>query len=168
MLRNEDFINDKADAGDIGAGHAVTAFYELTPPCNASGADGLKYQAAPPKPVAATDGSLTVKLRHKHPDSGESRLIEFPLAGNALAFDKADADFQFATAVALFGMKPRGMKETKEIGWNKVLELAKPGLAADDAAEDRAEFAGLLKKLAGARARIVSPPAEVVPVDRQR
>ncbi|MES2924884.1 MAG: VWA domain-containing protein [Verrucomicrobiota bacterium] len=163
VLRNEDFSNDKVDAGDIGAGHTVTAFYELTPPGTASGTDNLKYQAAPPKPATTTDEWLTVKLRHKHPDGDESRLIEFPLTGDALALDRTDADFQFATAAALFGMKLRGMDEVKDIGWDKVLELAKPGLA-DDATEDRAEFVGLVKKLAGSRERIVPAPAEVTPV----
>jgi Ca-activated chloride channel family protein len=137
VLHNEDFSNDKVDAGDIGAGHTVTAFYELIPP----GAADLKYQA-----TDATDEWLTVKLRHKHPDGDESRLIEFPLTGEVPAIDKTDADFQFATAAALFGMKLRGMEEVRQIAWDKVLELARPGLA-DDASEDRAEFVELVKKL---------------------
>ncbi len=163
VLRNEDFANDKVDAGDIGAGHTVTAFYELSPP--GSGTDKLKYQAASPKPAAITDEWLTVKLRHKHPDGDESRLIEFPLTGDAPALDKTDADFKFATAAALFGMKLREMDEVKDIGWDKVLELAKPGLA-NDATEDRAEFVELVKKLAATRGRIVPAPAEVTPVER--
>ncbi len=150
VLRNEDFANDKVDAGDIGAGHTVTAFYELTPP--GAGTDGLKYQTSTPKPAATTDEWLTVKLRHKHPDGDDSRLIEFPLTGEAPALDKTDADFQFSTAAALFGMKLRGMDEVKDIGWDKVLDLAKPGLAAD-VTEDRAEFVELVKKLAGTRER---------------
>ena len=165
VLRNEDFANDKVDAGDIGAGHTVTAFYELTPP--GAGTDGLKYQTSTPKPATTTDEWLTVKLRHKHPDGDDSRLIEFPLTGDAPALDKTDADFQFSTAAALFGMKLRGMDEVKDIGWDKVLELAKPGLA-NDATEDRAEFVELVKKLAGTRERIVPAPAEVTPVERGR
>ena len=156
VLRNEDFSNDKVDAGDIGAGHTVTAFYELTPP----GTEGLKYQSA------ATDEWLTVKLRHKHPDGDESRLIEFPLTGGVPALDKTDADFQFATAAALYGMKLRGMAEVKDFAWEKVLELAKPGLA-NDAAEDRAEFVGLVNKLRGGKGPNAGD-AEVVPVDRDR
>ena len=144
VLRNKDFANDKVDAGDIGAGHTVTAFYELTPP----GTDNLKYHAALTKP-AVTDEWLTVKLRHKHPDGEESRHIEFSLTGDPLAFDKTDADFQFAAAAALFGMKLRQMDEVKDIAWDKVLDLAKSGLAADDATEDRAEFVELVKKLGG-------------------
>jgi Ca-activated chloride channel family protein len=165
VLRNEDFHNDKIDAGDIGAGHTVTAFYELTPPGTALLTGVLKYQPALPKPAATTDEWLTVKLRHKHPDGVESSKIEFPLTGDALALDKTDADFQFATAAALFGMKLRGMEEVKAIAWEKVIELAKPGLG-DDSSEDRAEFVGLVKKLAGTRERAVSAPAEVVPMER--
>ena len=163
VLRNEDFNNDKVDAGDIGAGHTVTAFYELTPPGESSGTgtDVLKYHAAPAKP-AATDDWLTVKLRYKHPDGDESRKIEFPLTGDAQSLDKTDPDFQFATAAALFGMKLRGMEEVRETPWEKVLELAKPGLA-NDPNEDRAEFVELVKKLNQVRERIVPAPAEVAP-----
>ncbi len=165
VLRNEDFNNDKVDAGDIGAGHTVTAFYELTPPGAAAGTDVLKYQTEAVKPVT-TNEWLTVKLRYKHPDGDESSKIEFPLTGDPLALDKTDADFQSATAAALFGMKLRGMEEVREIAWEKVIDLAKPGLA-DDATEDRAEFVGLVKKLAGSHARMVTPPAQIVPANRK-
>lgn len=148
VLRNEDFNNDKVDAGDIGAGHTVTAFYELAAPGSAAATDPLKYRATAEKPAAvpATDEWLTVKLRHKHPDGDESRKIEFPLTGTPATADQTDADFQFATAVALFGMKLRGMDEVREVSWKRVLELARPGLA-NDANEDRAEFVGLVEKL---------------------
>jgi Ca-activated chloride channel family protein len=166
VLRNEDFNNDKVDAGDIGAGHTVTAFYELTPPGSTAATDGLKYQNAPAQPAISNEW-LTVKLRYKHPDGNDSRKIEFPLTGDAADPRQTDADFQFATAAALFGMKLRGMDEVREIGWDKVLELAMPGLA-DDATEDRAEFADLLRKLGGDKTRILPVPAEVRPMDRHR
>ena len=73
--------------------------------------------------------------------------------------------FHLTTAAVLFGMKLRGMDEVKTTGWDKVIELAKPGLA-DDSTEDRAEFVELVKKLAGTRERAVSAPAEVVPMER--
>ena len=164
VLRNQDFDNDKIDAGDIGAGHTVTAFYELTPP--GASTNALKYQASPERP-AVSDEWLTVKLRHKHPEGDESSKVEFPLSGNAVALDQADPDFQFAAAVALFGMKLRGMEEVRDIGWENVIVLASPGLA-DDAAEDRAEFVELVRKLGGSRARIVPPPAEVTSPGRNR
>jgi Ca-activated chloride channel family protein len=166
VLRNEDFKNDKVDAGDIGAGHTVTAFYELTPPGNTVGTDGLKYQAATPKPAASNEW-LTVKLRHKHPEGNDSSLTEFPLTGEAAALDKTDTDFQFATAVALFGMKLRGMDEVSETPWQNVLDLAKTGLA-DDKNEDRAEFVGLVRKLGGDNEGKLPPlPAEVMPQNRR-
>jgi len=156
VLRNQDFDNDKIDAGDIGAGHTVTAFYELTPP--SASENTLKYQTIP----ATSEEWLTVKLRHKHPEGDESSKVEFPLSGSAVALDHADADFQFAAAVALFGMKLRGMEEVRDIGWEKVMTLAQPGLA-DDAAEDRAEFVELVRKFGGVRPGNAPPPAEVMP-----
>lgn len=166
VLRNEDFANDKIDAGDIGAGHTVTAFYELTPP--GAETDGLKYQEALAKPGSVTNEWLTVKLRYKHPDGDESSKIEFSLTGDSAALSKAAADFQFATAAALLGMKLRGMDEAKDISWDQIIALATPGLA-DDGNEDRAEFVGLVKKLAGhVHERIVPAPAEVAPGTSQR
>jgi len=160
VLKNEDFNNDKVDAGDIGAGHTVTAFYELTSPGEGAGTDTLKYQSAPEKPAASAEW-LTVKLRHKHPEGDESSKIEFPLTGEVQALDKTEPDFQFATAVALFGMKLRGMDEVRDFGWDKIIALATPGLA-NDATEDRAEFVGLLKKLAGT-VKVLPEPAEISP-----
>ncbi|MCX6864957.1 MAG: DUF3520 domain-containing protein [Verrucomicrobia bacterium] len=161
VLRNEDLNNDKVDAGDIGAGHSVTAFYELKPSGAAADTDALKYQTFPPQQVTSNEW-LTVKLRYKHPAGDESRRIEFALTGDALALDKVDADYQFATAVALFGMKLRAMEEVRETAWEKVLTLAQPGLT-DDPTEDRAEFVELVKKLAGQKRRILPAPAEVRP-----
>jgi Ca-activated chloride channel family protein len=160
VLKNEDFTNDKVDAGDIGAGHTVTAFYEITPKPMAGGTDALKYRASS-KPAEPSNEWLTVKLRHKHPDGDESRGIEFALTGEARPFAESDRDFQFAGAVALFGMKLRGMEDAADVAWDQVRELAKPGLA-EDADEDRAEFVKLLDRLAGSRPALVPAPAEVI------
>jgi len=162
VLRNEDFSNDKVDAGDIGAGHTVTAFYELMPPGTANASNGLKYQPVTQEIANNTNEWLTVNLRHKHPEGDQSSLTEFALTGAAAALDQMEPDYQFATAVALFGMKLRGMDETRGIPWDRVLALAKAGLA-DDANEDRAEFVELVRKLGGTREEIAPPPAEVVP-----
>ena len=83
----EDFRNDRKDAGDIGAGHTVTAIYEVVPAGkNPPGSvDPLKYQkteqkTAEPKEVGVKNGEvLTVKLRYKDPDGSTSKLIEVPL-----------------------------------------------------------------------------------------
>jgi len=159
MLRNEDFNNGQVDAGDIGAGHTATAFYELTPPRMSPVTDDLKYQTTPVKP-AASDEWLTVKLRYKHPAGEDSRTIEFALAGEAAALAQTDADFQFATAAALFGMKLRAMDEVGRIGWDQVLALTRPGLASDTT-QDRAEFVNLVRSLASQETRILAAPADV-------
>ena len=152
VLKNEDFNNDKVDAGDIGAGHTVTAFYEIVPAGAgvANGAiDPLKYQKEE-RPVAALPGSsdewLTLKLRHKHPEGDISALQESVVEGAALPWQESGADFQFATAVAMFGMKLRGMEEASAIPWQSVRQLATPGLQ-NDGNESRAEFVELIGAL---------------------
>ena len=154
VLKNEDFNNDKIDAGEIGAGHTVTAFYEIVPagsPQPAGDVDPLKYQkeVAPAvvKPdVVSSDEWLTLKLRHKHPEGDISSLQESVLKGEATAWQKSGDDFQFATAVAMFGMKLRGMGDASEISWEGVRELARSGLK-NDKNEDRAEFIELIGEL---------------------
>ncbi len=156
QLRNEDFNNDKVDAGDIGAGHTVTAFYEISPADapqpNGGGIDPLKYQQAveTPKPAveakAPSDEWLTLKLRHKSPEGDISSLQESVVKGPAIRWQESDGDFSFASAVALFGMKLRGMDEAKAINWQQIRELATPGLK-DDRHENRAEFIGMLNAL---------------------
>ncbi|WP_298197143.1 VWA domain-containing protein [Novosphingobium sp.] len=109
-LREEDFANDKVDAGDIGAGHQVTALYEIVP----TGAKGWvgprRYDDAPPVTSAKGQAELAfVKLRYKLPDGQTSRLVEQPVPASALAIQQAPSpDFRFAAAVAAFGQKLRG------------------------------------------------------------
>ncbi|WP_417602920.1 vWA domain-containing protein [Novosphingobium anseongense] len=109
-LREEDFNNDKVDAGDIGAGHQVTAIYEIVP----AGAQGWigprRYDDAPAAAAAGKVGELAfVKLRYKLPDGTTSRLIERPLPARLLqASARPTGDFAFATAVAAFGQTLRG------------------------------------------------------------
>ena len=153
VLRDEDFNNDKVDAGEIGAGHMVTAFYEIIPAGalqpNDGGVDALKYQDAKPEvkaPVVASDEWLTLKLRHKHPEGDISALQETVVKGQATAWQEAGSDLQFAAAVAMFGMKLRGMADVSEIPWEGVRQLAQPGLK-DDKNEDRAEFVELIGQL---------------------
>ena len=107
LLRNEDFNDDTKDAGEIGAGHHVTALYELVPPgpeaVEPAGLGPLKYQQ-PAEPVGSSKESLTVKLRYKQPDGDTSRLIERGVVDEGLDVSRASPDFQFAGAVAGFGM----------------------------------------------------------------
>ena len=155
QLRDQDFKDDKVDAGDIGVGHEVTAFYEIVPAgVSTTVSDtSLKYQPATPVPVVApqpdavhADEWLTVKLRHKHPEGDISKLQEHALRGDIGAFQEGDSDFRFAASVAMFGMKLRQDAETQHTTWEQIRQLATQGLG-DDA--DRAEFIDLLRRLSG-------------------
>ena len=105
LLRNQDFNDDRKDAGDIGAGHTVTALYEVVPvgaEVNVPGVDPLKYQRPPASaPGVARDELMTVKLRYKAPDADESRLITVPVKNRTT---ELSANLGFAAAVAEFGM----------------------------------------------------------------
>lgn len=153
VLRDEDFNNDKVDAGDIGAGHTVTAFYEIVPvgvegPATGD-VDPLRYQRPADAPEAvASDDWFTLKLRYKHPEGDISKLIEAPVEGEPQRWEEAGGDFRMATAVALFGMKLRQQEEAAESPWDRVIEIARPALA-EDPEERRAEFIELVKVLAG-------------------
>jgi Ca-activated chloride channel family protein len=153
VLRDEDFNNDKVDAGDIGAGHTVTAFYEIVPvgvegPATGD-VDPLRYQRPADAPEAvASDDWFTLKLRYKHPEGDISKLIEAPVEGEPQRWEEAGGDFRMATAVALFGMKLRQQEEATESSWDRVIEIARPALA-EDPEERRAEFIELVKVLAG-------------------
>lgn len=154
VLENEDFNNDAVDAGDIGAGHTVTAFYEMVPAGlpqpNGGGVGPLKYQEntteAKAPAAAPSDEWLTLKLRHKHPEGDISALQETVVNGQATPWQESGSDFQFATAVAMFGMKLRGMTDVSEISWDGIRQLARSGLK-DDKSEDRAEFVELIGEL---------------------
>ena len=151
ILRHEDFNNDKVDAGDIGAGHTVTAFYEIVPQGvegpNIGGVDPLRYQkpTADRQPVAS-DEWFTLKLRHKQPEGDVSAKIETVMTGAPTAWERTDTDFQFASAVALCGMKLRQTADVTDISWQRVEELARPGLT-DDPQEQRAGFVEMLRRL---------------------
>ncbi|MEM9081016.1 MAG: YfbK domain-containing protein [Verrucomicrobiota bacterium] len=119
VLQKEDFNNDRVDAGDIGAGHQVTAFYEVVP-VGVEGTvrpevDDLKYQAKErPAPVVDSAEWMTVKLRHKKPDAEVSSLQSVVLEGEAGGWREMDGDFRYAAGVALWGMGLRGRLEAEE------------------------------------------------------
>jgi Ca-activated chloride channel family protein len=150
LLAKEDFNNDKKDAGEIGAGHSVTALYEVVPAGKSvpgeNSVDPLKYQAPPPQEAGASDDLLTLKLRYKAPDSDSSKLIESPLkATDPKEFEAATPDFQFAAAVAAFGMKLRGTPGADDIAWRDIQAAAKRSLG-EDPGSYRAEFLTLVEK----------------------
>ncbi|MDA1005874.1 MAG: von Willebrand factor type A domain-containing protein [Verrucomicrobia bacterium] len=160
ILRDEDFNNDKVDAGDIGAGHTVTALYEIVPvgaPLpEMGGVDASKYEAPVAKPGVQSPEWLTVKLRYKRPDGDKSTLLEVPVAEAPVAWEKANGDFQFAAGVALFGMKLRQSEYANDAGWDLVRTLAKMG-SARDLHGYRAEFLTLVERAAGQEQPRVTP-----------
>jgi len=111
VLRAEDFNNDQKDAGDMGAGHTVTALFEVVPPgvkLDGPGVDPLRYQQPAGAPAlrngTASNEMLNLKIRYKDLDGSESKLLEMPLMDRGISFSNASADFRFAAAVAGFGM----------------------------------------------------------------
>jgi Ca-activated chloride channel family protein len=102
ILAAADFNNDKKDAGEIGAGHTVTALYEIVPTSASTvGVDALKYQTVEntPKPRPDSDELLTLKLRYKQPDGQTSKLIQSPVKDSQRSFDESSDDLRFAAAV---------------------------------------------------------------------
>jgi Ca-activated chloride channel family protein len=151
MLAREDFNNDKVDAGDIGAGHRITALYEVIPVGKPGLLDPLRYAQQPAAAAAARASTelANVKLRYKKPDSDTSQLLEYPISkGSVLAADKLSADFRFAASVAAFGQILRGGKYVGNFSYDDVARLAR-GALAEDPEGYRREFLSLVK-LAGA------------------
>lgn len=157
LLAAQDFRDDTKDAGEIGAGHSVTALYEIVPRGVGlgRGAEPLKYQRQPEPPVVLTDDNgesgndlLTVKLRWKQPQGSTSQLSEFPLADVGESFDSASTDLRFAAAVASFGMLLRGSDQAGLVDWTRVAEIA-AGSLGKDAGGYRAEFIDLTRRASG-------------------
>tara|TARA_B100000749_G_scaffold280455_1_gene276664 strand:- start:103534 stop:105660 length:2127 start_codon:yes stop_codon:yes gene_type:complete len=151
----QDFANDKKDAGEIGAGHTVTALYEVVPAGQTPDAGTmpkLKYQKVDnPKSVPVADIKpdselLTVKLRYKAPNATQSKLMEFPLKGLPIAFEKASESTRFASAVALFGMLLKGSQYSGTGTYSLVRQTAS-GAKGSDKGGYRAEFLQLVEKV---------------------
>ncbi|WP_422929808.1 vWA domain-containing protein [Singulisphaera sp. PoT] len=150
LLAKEDFNDDAKDAGEIGAGHHVTALYELIPPGKEKDlpqVDPLKYQNQPKQSgtEVASPETLTVKLRYKAPEGDKSKLIERGVEDKGTDLGHASNDFKFATAVAGFAMLLRGSAEKGSLTYGGVLELAGSALG-DDKPGYRKEFLELVKK----------------------
>jgi Ca-activated chloride channel family protein len=147
-LRREDFNDDRVDAGDVGAGHTITALYEITPVgAESSRVDALRYQREAPRaerPVRA-DELAFVKLRYKLPGGESSRLMQLPVrAGSVAALGAAAAEVRFAVAVAAFGQRLRGESALDGFGYGAIAELASRARGAD-ADGLRAEFVRLVR-----------------------
>ncbi len=146
-LKREDFNNDKIDAGEIGAGHTVTALYEIA--LNGSkGAmvDPLRYQSTTGEKQSLSDELAHLRLRYKAPNGGDSKLLEWPLQRSAIKADWAEASerMRFAAAVAGFGQLLKGGKYTGKFGYADVTKLAQSA-RGEDRFGYRAEFSSLVK-----------------------
>ncbi|MCB1095255.1 MAG: VWA domain-containing protein [Verrucomicrobiae bacterium] len=148
-LPPEAFNDDRVDAGDIGAGHTVTAFYEIIPPGLAvPEVDNLKYQVPVPvtqEPRAVTTtGSpelFTVKLRYKAPRGTVSELIQVPFTDNARPSETASSDFRFAASVAAFGLQLRQSPFRGNLSRDQVIAMVRASMGSDPR---RVEFAELV------------------------
>ena len=153
LLEAEDFNNDRKDAGELGAGHTVTALYEIVPVgSNQPLIDELKYQPARPTTASMqpflTNDVLTVKLRYKEPQGRTSKLLAQPLVGAATPIANASADLRFAAAVAQFGMLLRQSEQRGTATWAATEQLA-DGARGADTDGYRAELVRLVRLAAG-------------------
>lgn len=150
VLANQDFNNDKVDAGEIGAGHTVTALYEISlSGGEAQSVDPLRYGPAPGVEVEnpALAGELAfLKLRYKEPDGGSSRLVQRPLLTADIRETMASAseDYRFAAAVAGFAQLLRDNSALGAFTYDDVLALA-AAARGQDAFGYRSEFINLVK-----------------------
>lgn len=136
LLNEEDFNDDKKDAGEIGAGHSVTALYEVV--LRGSKADtlrpdidDLRYQNIDPNNAAYGSEILTVKFRYKEPDGDVSKLIEKNMKNKQDSWKNLSYDFKFSACVASFAMLLRDSKFKGTATFDTVLELAKESKGAD-------------------------------------
>jgi Ca-activated chloride channel family protein len=150
-LNREDFNNDAVDAGDIGAGHTVTALYEITPV--GSGAelvDPLRYGGQQKAASGAAGEEIAfLKMRFKMPDSDVSQLIEQAVTPSVVYGDIGEVsdDARFAAAVAAFGQKLKGSDYVRGMSWADIQALAQSGRGVDESGY-RAEFIQLVKTAA--------------------
>ena len=149
LLRDEDFADDRKDAGELGAGHSVTALYEVVPvgvdDVDLGEVPELRYQRPGSEPVVAFSGELmNVSLRYKQPDGAESVLLAHPVQAPGRARRTSD-DFRFAAAVAAFGMLLRDSEHCGASTLQSVLSLAR-GAVGEDPHGHRREFIALVEE----------------------
>ncbi|GAA0188569.1 VWA domain-containing protein [Fulvivirga kasyanovii] len=147
-LKNEDFNNDKKDAGDLGAGHTVTALYEIIPvgvDSQFDPIDDLKYQESKISTEAMKSKELmTIKLRYKQPDGDQSKLITHALVDSHIAIDKTSDNFRWSAAVAGFGMLLRDSEFKGNLTYDDVIKMAQSAKGKDPEGY-RIEFINLVK-----------------------
>lgn len=156
MLHAQDFNDDKKDAGEIGAGHSVTALYEIVPAgldVDVPPVDSLKYQT-PTSPLGNTSAGelLTVKLRYKAPDGDKSRLIAVPVRNRPR---ELESNLGFASAVAEVGLLLRESAHASGARFESAIARARRFRGSDEHG-DRAEFIGLAELASNYRMAITA------------
>jgi Ca-activated chloride channel family protein len=166
MLRREDFNNDQVDAGEIGAGHAVTAIYEITPVGGPTFTEPLRYQGQTTAPPSTANEYAFLRIRYKLPGQDTSRLIERPITNADYVADirRAPESTRWAAAVAGYGQLLRGDPYLRQgYGWDDVINLAQSARGRDEFGW-RAEFVQLARTAATAAAL---PVADNAPTARR-
>jgi len=146
-LRTQDFNNDKVDAGEINAGHSVTAIYEMTPVgSEAVTIDDLRYSSESKETSDnGSDEFAFVKIRHKLPKADKSTLQTFPIGPNQeQSMIRASNDMRFAAAVAAVGQKLRGDTQLADYSYSDAIKMASSA-KGDDEHGYRAEFIQLVR-----------------------
>ncbi|KIP88053.1 vWA domain-containing protein [Pseudomonas fulva] len=144
-LKREDFSNDKVDAGDIGAGHSVTALYEIVPVGNEGWLEPLRYRQA--AQASSGDSELAwLRIRYKTPEQNHSRLLETAIEApvSYTPISKASEDLRFAASVAAFAQQLSGGSYTGNFDWAATAALAR-GSRGDDPFGLRNEFVQLVE-----------------------
>jgi Ca-activated chloride channel homolog len=151
LLRDRDFNDDKKDAGDMGAGHTVTALYEIIPTGITSdvklpSVDALKYQKVASNITNAnTDELMQVKLRYKAPTSSTSQLLTSVVSDRALSIDAASSNFKFSSTVAAFGMILRDSEHKGKADLERIIAQAKQAKGSDKEGH-RADFISMVER----------------------
>ena len=147
MLANEDFTNDKKDAGEIGAGHTVTALYELVP-SDGKVAQSLRYQSQELNEKGKGNELGFLKIRYKDPKVKDAKSVEItePLVFNKKALKETSTDYRFAASVAEFGILLRDNSNKANTTYDQVIELAE-GAIGKDPEGYRKEFVRLVKSV---------------------
>lgn len=147
LLADEDFNDDRKDAGEMGSGHSVTALYELVPPgvkLGGPNVEPLKYQQLPVT-TSKSEEVLTVKVRYKNPGGGSSKLITQTLTGTPRAMADSPESFRLAASVAQFGMLLRKSTYAGKSDYAHTLEMVN-GLKGNDAEGYRSQFVKMIKQ----------------------
>jgi Ca-activated chloride channel homolog len=155
LLRAEEFHDDAKDAGEMGAGHSVTALYELVPPDSDQAlpaVDPLRYQTATVNRASESSELLTLKLRYKEPDAELSRLLAQPVLDTTMPIAAASDNLRFAAAVAELGLLLRESPHRGEASYDQVAEMASRALGGDPDG-DRAGFLQMVQAASRLEAR---------------